>query len=163
MARTGAIALGLAAVLAIAACGGKEAPKDPTPTHTKAEVKAQVQAQADNLAKLVGQPLQSPKIDPALCIFKKKKNDGSVVVMQGTYSIALPAEQHAAMGAKIRDSWKAAGYTITKDSITDKSVSELVATTPDKFTLRLSSSEPPKAFVILIQSSCFKATDAATT
>ena len=158
MARTSGIAIGLAAVLAMGACTKADPPRDPVEHRTKAEVKADVQAQADQVAKLVGYPLQNAKVDPALCLYPKgKTNDGSVFVMQGSYEIALPEGQHISTGAKVRDAWKAAGWTITKDDTKAKTV-EMVATTPKKFTVRLGSTEPPKALVLLVQSTCYRDT-----
>lgn len=144
----------------MAACtGAKDTPRDPVEHKTKAEVKAAVQAQADEIAKLVGAPLANPKVEPALCLYPGgKKNDGSVFVMQGTYHITLPADQHLGAGTRVRDSWKAAGWKITEDTTKDKTI-ELAATSPAKYTVRLGSSDPAIALVMLVQSTCYRDPD----
>lgn len=161
VARTGVIAIGLAAVLALAACASAERPRDSVPTRSKAEVGADVQAQADEIGKLVGVPLQNAKVSPALCVYRKgNTGDGDVFVMQGSYQIALPEGQHVSTGTKVRDAWKAAGWTITEDTAEAKTM-ELAATTPAKFTVRLGSTTPPNALLVLVQSPCFRERDAS--
>jgi hypothetical protein len=161
VARTGALAIGLTAILALAACTeAAPPPKDGVPSRTKAEVTAEVQAQADQIAKAVGQPLQNAKMDPQKCLYKKKANDGSVIVMQASYTIALPEGQHVEAGARLRDAWKAAGWTVDTDKTTGKAV-ELTATGPSKMSARVGSTEPPNALVVVVQSTCFKTQDSA--
>jgi hypothetical protein len=159
VARTGGLAIGLAAVLAIAGCASTKPKRDPVETRSKAEVGAEVQSQADQIAKLVGKPLQNAKVNPALCVYRVgKTGDGSIFVMQGTYQIALPEGEHVSTGARVRDAWKATGWTITEDTTKDKTM-DLAATTPAKYTVRLGSTQPPNALVVLVQSPCYRDPD----
>jgi hypothetical protein len=157
VARTAGIAIGLAAALTIAACTNAR-PRNQVETKTEADVKAVVQSQADTTAKLVGAALQSPKVKPAACLTRTGK-PGEASVVQGTYSIALPEDQHVSAAAKVRESWKAAGWTITKDETTGKAV-EVAATTPAKYTIRLSTTQPAIALSLFVQSPCYKLSDA---
>jgi hypothetical protein len=159
--RTRGVAIGVAAVLAMAGCTGTPRPRDPLATRTRADVGAEVQTQADQIAKLVGNPLQNAKINSAKCVYRPgKTGDGSIIVMQGSYQIALPSDRHASTAAKVRDAWTAAGWTITDDATQDKAM-ELAATTPAQYTVRLASTTPPNALVVLVQSPCFHDSDAA--
>jgi hypothetical protein len=155
VARTRLLAIGLTAVLAMAACtSAKKTPSDGVPTLDQAKVTAEVQAEADKIATQVGQPLQNKKIAAQPCVYKKKENDGSVVVIQATYSIALPEADHVAAVARVREAWKAAGWTIGTDT-TEGKTAELTGTSPAKFSARVGSMDPPKALVVVAQSGCF--------
>lgn len=156
----GALLIGLTAVLGIAACSNPANQAGSVPTRSQKDVRAEVQAQADQIAKLVGAPLENPKVNPAFCVYRTGTGDHSVIVMQGTYDIALPAGRQAGAGVRVRDAWKAAGWTITEDATQDKTM-ELAGTTPAKFTVRLGSTTPPNALIVLVQSPCFRDRDAS--
>lgn len=156
MARIRLLAIGLTAVLAMAACtSAKKAPSDGVPVRDQAEVTNEVQADADQIAAAVGKPLQNKKVNTQPCVYKKKDNDGSVIVVQATYSIIVDEADHIAAVGRVRDAWKAAGWKIGTDT-TEGKTAELTGTSPTKFSARVGSMEPPKALVVVAQSGCFR-------
>ncbi|MET3425679.1 hypothetical protein BJ973_004891 [Actinoplanes tereljensis] len=119
------------------------------------DAKAVVQAKAEGIAGQIGGALTNPALNDAPCTGKRGESGGDeVYFIQGGYQIALPAAEHVATAAKLRDQWKAAGWTITDDR-TVGSAAILAATTPDEFRVDLESTVPPSALALLVYSPCY--------
>jgi hypothetical protein len=124
-------------------------------TKTKADAQAAVQERAEQIATQVGSALVNPKLSPSPCTGRKGESGGDVYSMQGAYQIMLPEAQHVPTAAKVRDAWKAAGWTITDDRTIGTSV-VLTAKTPDDYSVDLESTAPPQAVALIIRTPCYR-------
>ena len=145
----------LVAVLALAGCSfGKG---DDVDTRTVAEVKQSVQEWADQVVTLIGDTsINTPSANDASCTGRAGESDRSIFYVQGGYSLPIAEEDQLATLARLREHWKAQGWTITDDRTFNDSSGTLTVKTPDGYSLDLSSTIPPIAFSLIIVSPCYK-------
>ncbi|GIM90930.1 hypothetical protein Ato02nite_027230 [Paractinoplanes toevensis] len=142
----------LVTALAVAGCDGG---KDDVETKTIDDAKAVVQARAESVAGQLGGVLTRPSLLDAPCTGRRGESGGDgVYFIQGGYQVALPAAEHVATAARVRDEWKAAGWTIT-DNRTIGTTAILAATTPDEFKVHLESTVQGSALALLVYSPCY--------
>ncbi|MGX6606173.1 hypothetical protein ACWKSP_29230 [Micromonosporaceae bacterium Da 78-11] len=147
------LAIALAVPLLLTACTDKG---DDVPTKSQADAKTAVQAQAEQVAALIGSPLINPSLDPGPCTDPDGQTGDGIYTMQGAYQIMVPQADHTATATKIRDAWKTAGWNITDDR-TVGTAAIISATSTDGTYVHLESTTPPKAFALIVRSSCFQA------
>jgi hypothetical protein len=114
-----------------------------------------VQQRADALAQVIGAALINPSNQPGPCSGKLGETDRDIFAVQGAYNVDLPVEKHSDALARLRDQWKADGYTITDDRAIG-SAGVIAAKAPDGFSFTVQSTTPPTGFAVLVHSPCFK-------
>ncbi len=123
---------------------------------TETEAKALVQQYADQVSALIGSRLEEPTLSSSACSGKGGESDRQIFSIQGAYQIAVPTEQQTATFNRVRDAWKANGYTITDDRTIKTNDGVLAAKTPDGVDIDIETTRPPTAVALLIHSPCFK-------
>ncbi|MGK5444586.1 hypothetical protein ACSNN7_22565 [Micromonospora sp. URMC 105] len=156
----------LAAVLVIAtatACSPGEKKEQPTDmkSASEAEITGQVNQYANQVAALVGNPLFNPATSSAPCSGRGGELDEKIRTVQGAYNVNLAAGRHVDTLARIREQWRAQGWTITEDVTSSNGREGALAakTTPDGYSLSLTSTSPPTALALLVNSPCYRSTD----
>ncbi len=125
-------------------------------TKTEADATTLVQQRAEQIATLIGSPLEEPATNAAGCTGKLGETSDNVFSVQGAYQIPVPTEQQLTTLARLRDAWKANGYTITDDRTVGTTEGVLAAKTRDGYDMSVESTRPPTAFALLIHSPCFR-------
>jgi hypothetical protein len=118
---------------------------------------AVVQQRADQVAQVIGAALTNPSNRPGPCSGKLGETDSDIFAVQGAYNIDQPVEKHVETFTKLRDRWKADGYTITADRTFGVDGSGVItAKSPDGFSFNVESTSPPTGFAVLVHSPCYK-------
>lgn len=156
---------GTAAALVLVLAGGcgliNDKGDDDVETRREADVTRQVQEYADGVAALVGGPLVEPATSSAPCSGRAGEMDESIRYVQGAYQVELPGDRHVSTLARIRDHWRADGWTITEErTYPGGTEGTLTArTAPDGWSVSLTSTTPPRALALLIHSTCYRSAD----
>jgi hypothetical protein len=125
-------------------------------TKSEADTTAAVQQYADQISAAVGGPLTNAATNAAPCTGKLAETHSDVYTVQGTYRIAVPAEQHVATAARLRDTWKANGWKITDDRTFNNTEAVVTAETPDGFNVNVESTKSGANIAIMVNSPCYK-------
>jgi hypothetical protein len=145
-----------ATAIAIAALAGCTSSGDDVETRTEAEATRIVQQKADQVVTLIGRTsLTDPAISPGPCTGKAGENSGDVFAVQGVWVLPLPEQRHLDTLTRLRDAWKAEGYTITTDQ-TVGTGGELTAKANDGSSINVITTDPPNAMRLLIHSACYE-------
>ncbi|WP_232539181.1 hypothetical protein [Actinoplanes sp. SE50] len=144
-------ALLAAVAFTLSACSG-----DQVETKPEADVNAAVQKHANAIAAVAGQALQNPKVRAGGCTDPNENVSDSVYTVQGVYTLPAPAagEKHLDVIAKVRDDWKAKGYTITDDRTVAADRGVAAARTPDGYKLDIETGDP-RGFAVFVDSPCY--------
>jgi hypothetical protein len=145
-------ALLAAAMLTLTACSGDDV--EPKP---EADVTAVVQQHADAIAAVAGQQLTNPKVRAGGCTDPSGNVSDSVYTVQGVYNLPAPiaGEKHLDVIARVRDDWKAKGYTITDDRTVAADRGVAAARTPDGYKLDIETGDP-RGFAVFVDSPCYE-------
>jgi hypothetical protein len=133
-------------------------------TKTEADATTAVQQYADQVADVAGSSLIDPATTASPCTGtgtgtgtgKLGEADRDVFTMQGAYQIALPVEKHIDTISRLRDMWKANGYSITDDRTVGGNRGVIAAKTGDGFSFTVQSTTPPTMVAVLVHSPCYK-------
>jgi len=150
------------ALIGLAGCGlERDDTVDDMPTMSEAEVIRRVDQYADQVAALVGGEHTPSKANSAPCTGRAGETDERIRYVLGTYQIPLAEEKHIETLARVRDEWRAKGWTITDDRTLPDGVTGILAakTNSDDYSVRLVSTEPPTALALLIHSTCYRSAD----
>ena len=87
--------------------------------------------------------------------------DEKILTVQGAYNVNLAPDKHVETLARIREKWRAQGWTITEDttSANGKEGALAAKTNSDGYSISLTSTSPPTAFALLVNSPCYRSTD----
>ena len=142
----------IAAALTLAGCTGGT-----VETKTEDDAKQLVKQHSEQVAGLIGTTAFSQNTEsPGPCEGKLGETNRDIFSVQGAYMLPVePAKQLDTL-ARIREAWKADGFTIAEDRVIAQNRGVLRATTPDGFSLRLLSTPTPTSLGILIHSPCYK-------
>lgn len=149
-------------VIGISGCGlVKDDNVHDVQTMSEAEVTRRVEQYAEQVAALIGGELVNPAVNSAPCEGGAGEMDEQIRYVQGAYQIPLAAEKHIETLARLRDEWRAKGWTITEDRTFPSGTQGglAVTTNEDGYSISLTSTTPPNAFALLIHSTCYRSAD----
>jgi hypothetical protein len=123
---------------------------------SEADATAAVQQHADRIAGVLGSPLLNPSTNPGPCSGQRGETGRDIFAVQGAYQVTMPVEKHTGTLARLRDLWKADGYTITDDRSFGDGAGVLAARSPEGYSVNVESTSPPSALALLVHSPCFR-------
>ena len=129
---------------------------DDMETKTEQEAKALVQQRAEQVTELIG--AGQPKfigLDPTTCTGRFGEEDRRIFSVQGTYRLPLEASRQIEVLARVKEHWKAQGYTIPEDRTIDAISGILSATAADGYDFSLITAGGSTALGYIINSPCF--------
>ncbi|MEU4715262.1 hypothetical protein AB0F73_16605 [Micromonospora purpureochromogenes] len=130
-------------------------------TASEADITRRVNEYAGQVAAATGSTLANPATSSAPCEGRRGEMDESIRTVQGVYNIPVAPDKHLETLARLRDQWRAQGWTITEDrTFPNGNEGTITAkTTPDSYSLTVSGTKEPTALLLLVHSACYKSTD----
>jgi hypothetical protein len=93
---------------------------------------------------------------PSPCVGRHGEDSDTVYAMQGAYQLLVPGPEQLPLIERVREGWKARGYTINSQRAISAEQGDVRATNPsDGASLLLTSGEVP-AMLLLIHTGCYQ-------
>ncbi len=128
------------------------------PTIGEQQAAAQVRDYAATIGAVVGADAAATetRVGPAPCETSGGEVTGNPFYVQGNWQMPLPAAEHAAVLARLRDDWTAQGFEIKRFHMFSDVEGVVIGQNPaDGFELMVESASPPVAVAVIVMTPCY--------